>query len=71
MTEDEIALKSISDYDMRFGPAPMPYGIDLVTIGEVLQQQLDKGEPLPKAYNWWADLPPGADAQPQQDEGAE
>lgn len=55
--------EAIEDYVELFQEEPLfPFGIDDDRLARVLQDHIKRGEPVPEDFDWWADLPDGADA---------
>jgi hypothetical protein len=58
----EAALRPdivIAEYEKKFGPPSIPFGISDELFAAVLWKYLKKGRPVPKNYDWYEDLPPG------------
>jgi hypothetical protein len=57
----EAALRPdivIAEYERKFGPPSIPFGISDELFAAVLWKYLRKGKPVPKNYDWYEDLPP-------------
>lgn len=49
------------DYISKFLESPpQPYGIDEETLENVMREAIEKGEPIPPDFDFWADLPDDA-----------
>ncbi|MEY4763667.1 MAG: hypothetical protein RI907_340 [Pseudomonadota bacterium] len=60
MTEADYN-RIFDEYLGRFGvPPPYPACINRTHVAEVAARYMAKGKPIPKSFNWWAHLPPGA-----------
>lgn len=54
---------AIEDYVELFQAEPLtPLGIPPDKLAAVLRDHVRRGEPVPEEFDWWADLPDGADA---------
>lgn len=50
-------------YMTRFGrPVPVPAMVSFEAVTLQMEKALKRGKPISDNYNWWAYLPPGADA---------
>lgn len=59
----ERLIRAAEEYERTFErPIPEPFGASDDQLAEVLEQAIRRGEPVPDDYDWWATLPPGADA---------
>lgn len=52
---------AFEQYLAAFGQnPPIPFGVDDETLLEVINKYLKKNKPIPKSYDWYKNLPPGA-----------
>lgn len=55
--------KALDDYVELFGvEPPIPFGVSDERLASVLRDAVSSGEPVPDDFDWWDDLPEGADA---------
>lgn len=55
--------QALEDYVELFQEEPPePYGISDERLARVLREHVAKGEKIPEDFDWWGDLPDGADA---------
>lgn len=54
---------ALEAYVRAFGvPSPEPFGIDDDTLADELEKAVASGKPIDPEFDWWAALPPDADA---------
>lgn len=50
-------------YGEKFGEdPPLPFGVNEERLEEELRKAVRTGEKIPDDFDWWGDLPEGADA---------
>ncbi len=56
---DQVAIQ----YELAYGvPVPIPFGVSDEKLVSVLHDALTSGQPIPDNFDWYDDLPDGADA---------
>lgn len=54
---------AVDAYVRAFGvPSPEPFGIDDDALADELEKAVAGGQPIGPDFDWWARLPPDADA---------
>lgn len=57
---DQVTAARLAYLEAFDTPLLEPFGISEQMIARVLTAAVEKGEPVPPDYDWWASLPPDA-----------